>query len=652
MAFNFWNETSGKSGFFRGIFNGWRTIDYAELHNPPPDSQLLTRFQSCYPARSIGPDVARMHFVSPYLSFPSDVTDIDPAWKAWDDHTCSPNLIGVVDPPTVLHRATALTTTPMMTIAKTETQSSQAIPAATASAPYSATAATTSQSNRDSSSIRESDPRSGGSSRQSQSDSADPASGSLSSTVQHAVKSIAKDPGESTIVVQNLGSHAAGAFLPAPSSQSGSRPSTKSSDREEKHDSVNIAVTLMPETVKPSATSLKSKAKPATDTRPEASDPPIVSNSNSSPHTTGSTTPKSIQITIASLTVSNNVESIAMDSSTFDVKPTSATAPLLTQNQVLQLRSGKFEIAGQTITPGSEVKISDQQLKYGASGEVVVDGTSHTLMLISTGNPLVIGSQTIRRASDGGLLITGSTLANGRKATLFGHTYSLDGSSILIADEKSYSLPQVGNAYLVQNVDRFNPLPTKIGKQSMTYSNGLAAQADYSLPTPTTALVGNLINHVTPNLDASSSSPANAGQTPPTVPTGVPAVSTSPASTSTAFTQSGTLDALGPSAAFVSALLTITSPTPSVFTLVCQTFTAVPTGFVLNGSSVAPGAIGVQFSGVEVSLRSDGILYFGNGTCIMLPTGRRRREDIGGQRWVDLVSQQRIPPEQQGVRRS
>ena len=36
---------------------------------------------------------------------------------------------------------------------------------------------------------------------------------------------------------------------------------------------------------------------------------------------------------------------------------------------------------------------------------------------------------------------------------------------------------------------------------------------------------------------------------------------------------------------------------------------------------MAPGAIGVQFSGVEVSLRSDGILYFGNGTCIMLPTG-------------------------------
>ena len=510
MVFNFWNKTSGKSGFFRGIFNGWRTIDYAELHNPPPDSQLLTRFQSCYPARSIGPDFARNQFVNPYLSFPSDVTDIDPAWKAWGDHTCSPSLIGVVDPPTVLGRATALTTTTMMTIAKTETQSSQAIPAATASAPYSATAAITSQSNRDSS-IRESDPRSGGSSRQSQSDSADPASGSLSSTVQHAVKSIAKDPGESTTVVQNLGSHAAGVVLHAPSSHSGSRPGTKSSDWEEKHDSVNIAVTLMPETVKPSTTSLKSKAKPTTDTRPEASDPPIVSNSNSSPHSTGLTTPKPIQSTVASLMVSNNVESVAVDSSTFDVKPTSATAPLLTQNQVLQLTSGKFEIAGQTITPGSEVRISDQQLKYGGSGEVVVDGTSHTLMLISTGNPLVIGSQTIRRASDGGLQITGSTLANGRKATLFGHTYSLDGSSILVADEKSYSLPQVGNAYLVQNVDRFSPLPTKTGKQSTTYSNGLAAQADYSLPTPITALVGNLINHVTPNLDASSSSPANAG---------------------------------------------------------------------------------------------------------------------------------------------
>lgn len=93
---------------FQGIDNGWRQIDFSELYDPPPASDLLTRYQSCFPTHSISADFASMMFVKPQLAFPPDVTDIDPVWATWGGSTCTPVNLGVYDPPRVLQKATAL----------------------------------------------------------------------------------------------------------------------------------------------------------------------------------------------------------------------------------------------------------------------------------------------------------------------------------------------------------------------------------------------------------------------------------------------------------------------------------------------------------------------------------------------------------------
>lgn len=93
---------------FQGIDNGWRQINFSELYDPPPASDLLTRYQSCFPTRSISADFASMRFVKPQLAFPPDVTDIDPVWATWGGSTCTPVNLGVYDPPRVLEKATAL----------------------------------------------------------------------------------------------------------------------------------------------------------------------------------------------------------------------------------------------------------------------------------------------------------------------------------------------------------------------------------------------------------------------------------------------------------------------------------------------------------------------------------------------------------------
>lgn len=106
------NDQNNPAYCFQGIDNGWRQINFSELYDPPPASDLLTRYQSCFPGHSISADFASMMFVKPQLAFPPDVTDIDPVWATWGGSTCTPVNLGVYDPPRVLQKATALAPVP------------------------------------------------------------------------------------------------------------------------------------------------------------------------------------------------------------------------------------------------------------------------------------------------------------------------------------------------------------------------------------------------------------------------------------------------------------------------------------------------------------------------------------------------------------
>ena len=94
----------------QGIDEGWASINYAELANPPPDSVIYERKRSCFPSQTGSMDIGFLKsiFLNPQLSFPADVSDIDPMWRTWGGNTCTAVNLGVANPPSALGQATAL----------------------------------------------------------------------------------------------------------------------------------------------------------------------------------------------------------------------------------------------------------------------------------------------------------------------------------------------------------------------------------------------------------------------------------------------------------------------------------------------------------------------------------------------------------------
>ena len=97
-----------------------------------------------------------------------------------------------------------------------------------------------------------------------------------------------------------------------------------------------------------------------------------------------------------------------------------------------------------------------------------------------------------------------------------------------------------------------------------------------------------------------------------------------------AVTISGTIVSLGPSGALVVGSETMSLPTQSVFTVDGQTFTAEPTGFVLEGATVAPGGPGVTVSGVDISLGTNSVLHIGSQTLVTLGAAPMRSSGASG----------------------
>ena len=76
----------------------WSAINYNELYYPPTWPEIHNKFDACRSGQpEIGYDFASHQIANPQLSFPPDVTQIDPAWS-----TCSGIYLGAQDPPRVL----------------------------------------------------------------------------------------------------------------------------------------------------------------------------------------------------------------------------------------------------------------------------------------------------------------------------------------------------------------------------------------------------------------------------------------------------------------------------------------------------------------------------------------------------------------------
>ncbi|KAL9130398.1 MAG: hypothetical protein Q9217_001406 [Psora testacea] len=339
----------------------------------------------------------------------------------------------------------------------------------------------------------------------------------------------------------------------------------------------------------------------------------------------GTTIEQDTQSTVNGHTIFNAPDHVIVDGATYALAPTpvpvAVPAPFLANNEIVQVSNGGLKVASQTIVPGSQVNIAGHVVNYVEPGQVIVDGTTKSLTPVSTANPLVIGSQTLSRAANGGLVIAGSTVAPEAQAAVAGHTYSMAGDTSVMVDGQTYALPPTRNAYLVQAV----PSP---GSSSNSIDNS---------PSPVTLGNGLVI---TPQPDANGAGSKQVYN----LPNGVSVSADGPA----AEVSGTTYSALPSGAGFlVNGASTLEIPTTSpvrndVFTIADQTFTAIPSGFVLSGGpTLSPGGAAATVSGTRLSLGPSGVLVLGSNT-LALPS--QSVFEVGGNTFTAEASGFAIAP--------
>ncbi len=281
--------------------------------------------------------------------------------------------------------------------------------------------------------------------------------------------------------------------------------------------------------------------------------------------------------------------------------------------------NGGAIIAGSAYTPGARMMTAGHAISVG-SGTVVVDGTTQALPNIGPGvaPPVMIGGSPMQRASNGAVVIGGSTLPFGAQTTMAGHVVSVGAANVII-DGITNALP--------------TPAPTPAsfpvlidGQQMQRAPNGGLAIGSITLaPGAQTTIAGHSIS-VGPSavfIDSSTYAFPSAA--------GAVVLSTTPSGPQRSVVTLAGGSVLGAggvatiSGQIVSVLSndqgaviggsTIAFAPTSVFTVGDQTFTAAPTGFAVAGTSVSPDGPAVTISGT-ISLGPSG-LHIGSSTVLL-----------------------------------
>lgn len=113
-----------------------------------------------------------------------------------------------------------------------------------------------------------------------------------------------------------------------------------------------------------------------------------------------------------------------------------------------------------------------------------------------------------------------------------------------------------------------------------------------------------------------------AGQTIVPNPTGMIIAGSSVVPGGSAVTISNTPVSLDPSGILVVGSSSFSLPPQSIFTIGTQTFTTNPTGFVLNGAAISPGAAAQTIDGTMISLGYFGALTVGSSTILLQTPSR------------------------------
>ncbi len=659
---------------FQGIDNGWRQIDFSELYDPPPASDLLTRYQSCFPGHSISADFASMMFVKPQLAFPPDVTDIDPVWATWGGSTCTPVNLGVYDPPRVLQKATALA--PVATPAA-DPQAAKAPPSPAATLKSPVVAPTKAATNAD--------PNNGEKANDPGSGSSNAGTATPTTAKSDPVPAIV-DPVNPSVVAQNEGSPATGNNNPGSnpdplavvvdpvngsvSEQNENSPTTGNSDSANagsnsdpssgdsgigNTDPSTAPITLLPQ--QPADTA-KENGGTSGGTKITTGDTSDGTNSGANGDTNNdSSKGGNSGDTNGGTSGGTDEESNGgANDGTSGANP----APIASVNSqpITKDTSGNILLPGSTIAPGSTAIFSGHTIANAPSA-VIMDGSTYAPSLaVPSASPLVVNNQLLQM-TNGELKIGSQNVVPGTSTTINNHVIDYPNPSQVIEDGVTHNIVPVSSS---------NPLVLS-GQTLLRAANGGLLTAGTTIAPDSTAAIGGhvyslagtssvIMDGDTYALPAATNAyqvQATPSSTPPTVPSGPLTLSNGlvltaqpPTSSNTpqnfvlpngaslsaggsAALYSGTtysalpsnagILAAGPSGTSTLALLPTTPPPApqSIYTAAGATFTPQPSGFSIAGTSLAPGGPALTTAGTVISLGTSGAFVLGSSTTVLPP---------------------------------
>lgn len=268
----------------------------------------------------------------------------------------------------------------------------------------------------------------------------------------------------------------------------------------------------------------------------------------------GQTLAPGVQTTIGGHAISVVSGNVVVDGNT-QILPTSVPAPPLqplTGGSTMQRASNGAVIIGSSTLPlDSQATIAGHVISVGTAN-VVIDGTTNALPNSApTASQVLLNSQTIQRASNGGLVIGSLTLAPGTQTKIAGHVISV-GPNNAVLDSSTYALPPVAGATLVSSPE------ASAQRNAITLPNGSILSAGGS---PVT-ISGQII-----------SVPSN--------------------------DQGAVIDG--------STMLFASPTAQSVFTVGGQIFTASSSSFVVGGATVSLDGAPITIAGTVVSLGPSGL---------------------------------------------
>ena len=168
-----------------------------------------------------------------------------------------------------------------------------------------------------------------------------------------------------------------------------------------------------------------------------------------------------VQAQISGTPISVGTDNIAVDSSTYALPSApSATPVLIGGSPIAKAFSGGVVIAGSTYQPGVVAQVAGTPISVGTDNVVINSQTvglpnaepqtpAPNPVQTPVQTPVLVGGQSIVKASGGGVVIGSSTIAPGSEATVSGTVVTAGTNNVAVGGD-NYALPDAAGATLQQ----------------------------------------------------------------------------------------------------------------------------------------------------------------------------------------------------------